>query len=73
MILQNHDDFDIIVKEIESIGIKPINVERNKLYSYDDYSLKKLFQRIAIAMHMLFLLVKHWKVDLFSMLKEIKI
>lgn len=44
MIFQNQDDFEIIVKEIESIGIKPINVERNKLYSYDDYSLKKLFQ-----------------------------
>ena len=44
MILQNPDDFEIIVKEIESIGIIPIYVERNALYSYDKYSLRKLFQ-----------------------------
>ena len=48
MILQNEFDFDIILNEIESQKIFPINVERNKLYLYEHNSLKKIFQRFSL-------------------------
>lgn len=44
LILKDKNDFDVILNEIQSIGLKPINVERNKLYSYDFCPMKKLFQ-----------------------------
>lgn len=34
--LKRKEDFDLIVNEIESFGIKPINIERNKLLFLED-------------------------------------
>ena len=44
IILKNEKDFDIIVKEIESINIKPISIERNKLFMYENCSRKNFFK-----------------------------
>lgn len=44
IIFKEKDDFEAILNEIESIGIQPIKYERNKLFSYDFYPNKKLFQ-----------------------------
>lgn len=41
------NDLNIILKEIKSIDIKPIYVQRNILFLYDFYSLRKLFERFT--------------------------
>lgn len=47
MLLKNKNDFDLIVEEIKSTGIVPINIERDRLYLYGDYVIRKLFQRFS--------------------------
>lgn len=47
MIFKNKKDFLCVLNEIESIGIKPINVERDKLYLYEEFFLRKLFQKFS--------------------------
>ena len=46
MVLEDPNDFYVILKEIESV-VKPINVERDKLYIYDYNHYFKLFQRFS--------------------------
>ena len=48
VMLQNKDDFDIIVNEIKSFGLKPISIERNKLILIKKTVLSNnLFQRFS--------------------------
>lgn len=49
LILNKKSDFDVIINEIisfkEKKPIVPINIERDKLYFYDDSCINKLFQK----------------------------
>lgn len=47
MILQEKNDFYVILNEIKSLKIEPISIECDKLYLYDYYFVRKLFQRFS--------------------------
>ncbi|KAK8898041.1 hypothetical protein M9Y10_000301 [Tritrichomonas musculus] len=47
MILKKENDFDFIVNQFKKIKINPINIERNRLYLYGNYFIRKLFQTFS--------------------------
>ena len=47
LILKDTKYFDVMVSQIKKIGLSPINIERNRLYLYGDYFIRKLFQTFS--------------------------